>query len=80
MIAHSSAGIKNEKTKTCWFFIWNESAISKPHTLHPSVTLELGDLFINQFHSEKHKKQALQIWVLVKVDGSSDLSWKQVQD
>jgi hypothetical protein len=78
VIARSSAGIKNEKTKTCWFFVWNEAALSKPDILHPSVTLELGDIFINQFHSEKHKKQALQVWVLMKVDGSDDFFWKQV--
>lgn len=81
MIPRSSANIKNVKnTKTCWFFLWNQTAISKPRTLDPSATLELGDLFINQFHSKKHGGQVLQIWVLVKVEGSNDFLWKQVRD
>jgi len=80
VIPRFSAGIKNEKATTCWFIVWSESAISKPYALKPSVTLELGDLFISQFYSEKHQQLALQVWVLAKVKGSNDFLWKQVRD
>jgi hypothetical protein len=43
------------------------------------VHLDLGDLFINQFYSEKHQTQVIQVWVLVKGNGSA-YAWKQVQN
>jgi len=58
----------------------NESAISKPPVLRMSVQLELGDLFINQFYSEKHKTQVLQVWLLVEKIGSNGYTWRQVRD
>jgi hypothetical protein len=80
MLPRSSAGIKNEKIKTCWFTVWNKTGISKPYALHTSVKLELGDLFINQFYSEQHQTQALQVWLLVKGSNSNNFMWKQVRD
>jgi hypothetical protein len=80
MLPRSSAGIKNEKFKTCWFTVWNKTSIRRPYTLHTSVQLELGDLFINQFYSEQHQTQALQVWLLVKGSDSNNLTWKQVRD
>jgi hypothetical protein len=71
--------IKKEKIKTCWYSFWNKTAISKPVVLHTSVHLELGDLFINQFYSEKHQTQVIQVWVLVKGNGSA-YAWKQVRN
>ena len=58
----------------------NESAISKPPVLRMGVQLELGDLFINQFYSEKHKTQVLQVWLLVEKIGSNGYTWRQVRD
>lgn len=80
MISRSSASIKKEKIKTCWFMLSNESAISKPPVLRMGVQLELGDLFINQFYSEKHKTQVLQVWLLVEKIGSNGYTWRQVRD
>lgn len=81
MIPRSSAGIKKEKVKTWWFLQWNKKAIVKPPILHMSVQLELGDLFINQFYSQQHSAQVLQIWLLVADDSSShSYRWKQVRD
>lgn len=80
MLPRSSVGIKNEKIKTCWFAVWNKTSISKPYTLHSSVQLELGDLFINQFYSEQHGTQAIQVWILVKGDKSNNFMWRQVGD
>lgn len=80
-IARSSGGIKKEKTKTYWFLQWNKAAISKPPTLHTSVQLELGDIFINQFYVRQRETQ-VQVWLLV-AEGSSEnhsYRWKQVQD
>jgi len=57
----------------------NESAISKPPVLRMDVQLELGDLFINQFYSEKHNAQVLQVWLLVEKNGSNGFMWKQVR-
>ena len=48
--------------------------------LHTSVQLELGDLFINKFYSERHQAQALQVWLLVKGSNSNSLMWEQVRD
>jgi hypothetical protein len=48
--------------------------------LHTDVQLELGDLFINQFHSKKHQAQVIQVWLLVKESGSNRYTWKQVRD
>jgi hypothetical protein len=80
MLPRSTSAIKNEKIKTCWFTIWSKTSIRKPYTLHTSVPLELGDLFINKFYSEQHQDQALQVWLLVKESGSNDFMWKQVRD
>jgi hypothetical protein len=63
-----------------WFLLWNQTAISKPPVLHTDVQLELGDLFINQFHSKKHQAQVIQVWLLVKESGSNRYTWKQVRD
>jgi hypothetical protein len=83
MIPRSSAGIKKEKIKTCWFLQWNKKAIIIPPILHTSVELELGDLFINQFYARQHRSQVLQVWLLV-AHGSSEnrrrYRWKQVRD
>jgi hypothetical protein len=78
-LPRSSASIKKENIKTCWFSLWNKKAISKPVVLHTSVKLEPGDLFINQFYSEKHQAQVIQVWVLVKGNGTA-YTWKQVRD
>jgi len=78
MVLRSSAGIKKEKIKTCWFMAWNERAISKPPVLHTAVPLELGDLYINQFYSTHHHAQVLQVWLLV-TDGGND-TWKQISE
>ncbi|KAI0285544.1 hypothetical protein BC826DRAFT_972996 [Russula brevipes] len=75
MIPRSSTGIKKEKTKTCWFMVWSERAISKPPVLHTSIPLELGDLYINQFYSTHHHAQVLQVWLLVTDSGKD--TWKQ---
>jgi hypothetical protein len=84
MLRRSSAIIKNEKIKTQWFTVWNDASILKPYTLHTDVHLELGDLFINQFYSKKHKEQALQVWLLMKGNNSdsnlNNFVWKQVRD
>lgn len=72
-----TATIKYEKTKTRWFYVWSESAISVPYTLHTSVTLELGDLFINQFFSKKRQELAYQIWVIVEL--KNEFWWRQVR-
>lgn len=63
-----------------WFLLWNQTAISKPPVLHTDVQLELGDLFINQFHSKKHQGQVIQVWVLVNESGSNRYTWKQVRE
>lgn len=77
-LSRNSASIKNVKNiKTCWFLLENESTISKPRTLHSSSKLELGDLFINKF--AKDGGYALQIWMLTKAKGSTDVLWKQVR-
>jgi hypothetical protein len=55
-------------------------AISKPPALHTDVQTELGDLFMNQFYSEKHQAQVIQVWLLVKESGSNRYTWKQVRD
>ncbi|KAI9437940.1 hypothetical protein BJY52DRAFT_1229915 [Lactarius psammicola] len=65
MIPWLSACIKKEKIKTCWFMLWSKRAITKPPVSHMSVQLELGDLFINQFHSMEHGAHVLQVWLLV---------------
>lgn len=80
MLQRSSAVMRNEKIKTCWFTVWNKTSIRKPYTLHTSVQLELGDLFINQFYSEQHQTQALQVWLLVKGGDSNNSMWRQVRD
>ena len=79
-LSRSSAGIKNENVKTCWFTVWNKRSIEKPYMLHTSVHMELGDIFINKFYSEQHKAQALQVWVLVKGTGSNNFMWRQVRN
>lgn len=82
MLPRSSAVIKKERIKTCWFLLWNRKAIIKPPILHASVQLELGDLFINQFYSRQRDAQVLQVWLLVADDTSKIEShrWKQVRD
>ncbi|KAH8994632.1 hypothetical protein EDB83DRAFT_2534613 [Lactarius deliciosus] len=81
MIPRSTACIKKEKIKTCWFMLWNKKAITKPPVLHTNVQLELGDLFINQFHSEEHGAHVLQVWLLVAEGVSKkNLIWKQVRE
>ncbi len=81
MIPWSLACIKKEKIKTCWFMLWSKRAITKPPILHTSVQLELGDLFINQFHSTEHRAHVLQVWLLVTESKSKkNPIWKQVWD
>ncbi|KAH9024440.1 hypothetical protein EDB83DRAFT_2527147 [Lactarius deliciosus] len=81
MIPRSMACIKKEKIKTCWFMLWNKKAITKPPVLHTNVQLELGDLFINQFHSKEHGAHVLQVWLLVAEGVSKkNLIWKQVRE
>jgi len=81
MIPWSLACIKKEKIKTCWFTLWSKRAITKPPVLHTSVQLELGDLFINQFHSTEHGAHVLQVWLLVMESKSKkNPIWKQVRD
>ena len=81
MIPWSLACIKKEKIKTCWFMLWSKRAITKPPILHTSVQLELGDLFINQFHSMEHRAHVLQVWLLVTESKSKkNPIWKQVWD
>lgn len=72
-------GIKKEEVKTCWFMVWNGKAISRPPVLHTTVQLELGDLFINQFHSAQYGAQVLQVWLLVPEGGSTGYKWQQVR-
>jgi hypothetical protein len=82
VVPRSSAGIKKEKIRTWWFLQSFRKAITMPPILHTSVQLELGDLFINQFHSREHGALVLQVWLLV-ADGSSrnhSYRWKQVRD
>jgi len=64
----------------CWFMLSNEIAISQPPVLCSNVQLELGDLFINQFFSDKHKVEVLQVWLLVEKIGPTGYAWKQVWD
>lgn len=80
MLSPTSAGIKNENIKSRWFKVWNKTTISKPYTLHTSVSLELGDLFINKFYSSQHQSEALQVWLLVKGSESTSFMWRQVRD
>ncbi|KAH9997445.1 hypothetical protein BJV74DRAFT_794939 [Russula compacta] len=75
-----SARIKKEKIKTHWFWLWSKWAITKPPVLHISVQLELGDLSINQFYSEWHNAQVIQIWLLIIENSSKNHLWKQNED
>jgi hypothetical protein len=82
MIPRLSAPIKKEEIKTRWFMVCNKKAIAKPPVLHKSVQLELGDLFLNQFHSKEHSTQVLQVWLLGTKGGKQrkEIGWKQVRD
>jgi hypothetical protein len=59
--------------------VWNKDPINKPPVLHTDVPLELGDVFINQFHSKQHQSQVIQIWVLV-MGRLNNYTWKQVRN
>ena len=56
----------------------NEGAVKKPPVLHTTVDLQLGDLFINKYHSTSYNDDVLQVWLLKTTSECESLQWIQV--